>query len=213
MRSFERVTGIVAPLDRLNVDTDQIIPKQFLKSIKRTGFGANLFDAWRFADEGAIGKTPNERRLNPDFVLNQPRYQDARILLARRNFGCGSSREHAVWSLLEFGFRCVIAPSFADIFLSNCFKNGLLPIVLEEEIIDELFEMVKACTGFEIDVDLPAQAILLPAGERFEFAIDPFKKRTLIEGLDDIDLTLDYREEIAAFESRHRQRMPWIFIN
>ncbi|MCZ6641991.1 MAG: 3-isopropylmalate dehydratase small subunit [Gammaproteobacteria bacterium] len=213
MRPFEHLKGIVAPLDRLNVDTDQIIPKQFLKSIKRTGFGDNLFDAWRFADEGTIGKTPNERRLNPDFVLNQPRYQDARILLARTNFGCGSSREHAVWSLLEFGFRCVIAPSFADIFLSNCFKNGLLPIVLEEQIVDRLFEMVSAQQGFEITVDLPAQEIRLPESERFEFAIDPFKKRTLIEGLDDIDLTLDHREEIVAFESRHRQRMPWLFVN
>lgn len=213
MTPFERVSGIVAPLDRLNVDTDQIIPKQFLKSVKRTGFGDNLFDAWRFADEGAIGKTPNERRLNADFVLNQPRFQDARILLARRNFGCGSSREHAVWALLEFGFRCVIAPSFADIFLANCFKNGLLPIVLDEEIIDRLFEMVSANSGFQIAVDLPAQEIRMPDGAGFEFVIDPFKKRTLVEGLDDIDLTLDYREEIVAFEAKHRQRMPWVFIN
>ncbi len=213
MTPFERVTGIVAPLDRLNVDTDQIIPKQFLKSIKRTGFGDNLFDAWRFADEGVIGKTPNERRLKSDFVLNQPRYQDARILLARANFGCGSSREHAVWALLEFGFRCVIAPSFADIFLSNCFKNGLLPIVLEEETMGRLFEIVSANAGFEIAVDLPAQELRMPDGERFEFVIDPFKKRTLVEGLDDIDLTLDHRKEIVAFEAKHRQRMPWIFIN
>ncbi len=213
MTPFERITGIVAPLDRLNVDTDQIIPKQFLKSIKRTGFGDNLFDAWRFADEGAMGKTPNERRLNPEFVLNQPRYQDARILLARGNFGCGSSREHAVWSLLEFGFCCVIAPSFADIFLSNCFKNGLLPIVLEEKIIDLLFETVNENGGFEITVDLPAQEVRLPGGGRFEFAIDPFKKRILLEGLDDIDLTLVHREDIVAFEAVHRQRMPWIFTD
>ncbi|MCZ6616592.1 MAG: 3-isopropylmalate dehydratase small subunit [Gammaproteobacteria bacterium] len=213
MKSFKRVTGIVAPLDRLNVDTDQIIPKQFLKSIERTGFGDNLFDAWRFGDEGAIGKTPNERRINPDFVLNQPRYQDAGILLTRGNFGCGSSREHAVWSLLEFGFRCVIAPSFADIFLSNCFKNGLLPIVLKEKTIDRLFEMIDATPGFEISVDLPAQEVRLPDGERFEFAIDPFKKRTLLEGLDDIGLTMDHREEIAAFEAKHRKRMPWVFTS
>ena len=213
MTPFETVTGIVAPLDRLNVDTDQIIPKQFLKSIKRTGFGDNLFDAWRFDDEGAMGKTPNERRLNPDFVLNRPRYQDARILLARDNFGCGSSREHAVWALLEFGFRCVIAPSYADIFLSNCFKNGLLPIVLDEDTVDNLFNVTTATPGFEILVNLPLQEVRLPSGDRLRFAMDPFKKETLIKGLDDIDLTLEHREAIAAFEAEHRQRMPWIFAD
>ncbi|MEZ5550456.1 MAG: 3-isopropylmalate dehydratase small subunit [Pseudomonadales bacterium] len=215
MKAFTRESGSVLPLDRANVDTDQIIPKQFLKSIHRTGFGDNLFDAWRYLDEGAIGMTPNERRINHEFVLNDPRYQGARVLLARDNFGCGSSREHAVWALLEYGFRCVIAPSFADIFLSNCFKNGLLPIVLEENIIDELFALAGGERPLEVTVDLPRQQIELPAANgklrTLNFAIDPQKKASLVGGLDDIGLTLAHREAIAAFESSHRQAMPWLF--
>ena len=215
MRAFTQVSGIVMPLDRANVDTDQIIPKQFLKSIHRTGFGDNLFDGWRYLDEGAIGMTPNERRINHDFVLNDPRYQDAAILLARDNFGCGSSREHAVWALLEYGLRCVIAPSFADIFLSNCFKNGLLPIVLPEKNIAELFALAKGGRALALTVDLPGQHIaFLDAGgqkQRLAFDIDPQKKRSLVKGLDDIGLTLAHREDIARFESQHRQAMPWLF--
>lgn len=211
MKVFNRVTGIVVPLDRANVDTDQIIPKQFLKSIHRTGFGENLFDAWRYEDEGDIGITPNERRINRSFVLNLPKYQGGSILLARANFGCGSSREHAVWALLEYGFRCVIAPSFADIFLSNCFKNGLLPIVLEEEIIDRLFAQAGGDEPLELTVDLPAQQVISAAGECFEFAIDPNRKRSLVEGLDDIGMTLANAEAIRDFEERHRQAMPWLF--
>jgi len=205
------VSGLVAPLDRANVDTDQIIPKQFLKSIRRTGFGDFLFDGWRFLDEGDLGMTPNERRINHDFVLNQPRYQGARILLARDNFGCGSSREHAVWSLMEFGFGCVIAPSFADIFFSNCFKNGLLPVVLDAARVDELFELAAAAEPLQLSVDLPEQAIRLPDGRSFRFEIDPDRKRTLLEGLDEINLTLAQRPAIEAFEARHRERMPWLF--
>jgi len=213
VRAFTQLTGSVAPLDRANVDTDQIIPKQFLKSIHRTGFGDNLFDAWRFHDEGAIGVTPNERQINHDFVLNQPAYQGASILLARRNFGCGSSREHAVWALLEFGFRCVIAPSFADIFLSNCFKNGLLPIVLSEEKIDDLFAMLTDDGSLALDVDLPAQQVTLPGGERLDFAIDANRKRALVEGLDDIGMTLSHADSIRTFESKHAGKMPWLFVD
>jgi 3-isopropylmalate/(R)-2-methylmalate dehydratase small subunit len=211
MKPFTLVTGLVAPLDRANVDTDQIIPKQFLKSIHRTGFGDNLFDGWRYLDEGEIGRTPNERQINHDFVLNRPAYQGAQILLARRNFGCGSSREHAVWALEEYGFRCVIAPSFADIFFSNCFKNGFLPVVLEEEIVDELFKEVERNPGFSLTVDLPAQEVRLADGRVFGFEIDPTRKRSLVEGLDEIGLTLAHRSEIEAFERSHRQRMPWLF--
>jgi 3-isopropylmalate/(R)-2-methylmalate dehydratase small subunit len=205
------IAGTVAPLDRANVDTDQIIPKQYLKSIRRTGFGDYVFDAWRFLDEGDIGMTPNERRINRDFVLNQPRYQDAKILLARENFGCGSSREHAVWALMEYGLRCVIAPSFADIFFSNCFKNGLLPIVLDKQKVDELFRLADRETPLEVVVDLPAQTITLGDGSVIRFDIDPTRKRTLVEGLDDIDLTLAQRADIEAFEIGHRERMPWLF--
>jgi 3-isopropylmalate/(R)-2-methylmalate dehydratase small subunit len=208
---FTVVTGTVAPLPRANVDTDQIIPKQYLKSIRRTGFGDYLFDAWRFEDEGDIGVTPNERRMNRDFVLNQPRYQGAGMLLCGRNFGCGSSREHAVWALLEYGFRCVLAPSFADIFFSNCFKNGLLPIVLEEELIDELFVLAESDEGLTLTVDLPAQRIELPDGRSFDFALDANRKRMLVEGLDDIGLTLAEADSIRAFEELHRARMPWLF--
>jgi 3-isopropylmalate/(R)-2-methylmalate dehydratase small subunit len=211
MKAVNIVAGRVAPLDRANVDTDQIIPKQFLKSIRRTGFGDYLFDGWRFLDEGDIGMTPNERRINHQFVLNEPRYQGARILLARDNFGCGSSREHAVWALMEYGFGCVIAPSFADIFFSNCFKNGLLPIVLEEEKVEELFALSTGDAPLELVVDLPAQRIALPDGRHFEFTIDADRKRTLLEGLDEINLTLAQRDKIEVFEAGHRARRPWLF--
>jgi 3-isopropylmalate/(R)-2-methylmalate dehydratase small subunit len=211
MKPFTTLTGQVLPLDLENVDTDQIIPKQFLKSIRRTGFGDNLFDAWRFTDEGDIGVTPNERRLNHDFVLNQPRYQGANILLARRNFGCGSSREHAVWALLEYGIRCVIAPSFADIFLSNCFKNGLLPIVLDEQIVDILFARALGEDPLELRVDLPEQTAVVVGGESYVFSIDVNRKRSLLEGLDDIGQTLAHVDEIRGFEQRHRTAMPWLF--
>ena len=211
MRPFTQLSGHVVPMDRVNVDTDQIIPKQFLKSIRRTGFGDNLFDAWRFNDEGNIGVTPNERQINHEFVLNQPRYQGANMLLARRNFGCGSSREHAVWALLEYGIRCVIAPSFADIFLSNCFKNGLLPIVLEENIIDKLFEQALGAEPLELDVDLPQQVLVDAAGTKISFLIDENRKRALVEGLDDIDQTLVHSADIRRFEAEHRNTMPWLF--
>ncbi|MDH3644012.1 MAG: 3-isopropylmalate dehydratase small subunit [Gammaproteobacteria bacterium] len=213
MRPFTELSGSVTPLDRANVDTDQIIPKQFLKSIHRTGFGDNLFDAWRFSDEGNIGVTPNERQINHEFVLNQPRYQGASVLLARRNFGCGSSREHAVWALLEYGFRCVIAPSFADIFLSNCFKNGLLPIVLEEEIVEQLFEQAQGDVPLELTVSLPDQVVSVAGGKSYPFPIDPNRKRSLVEGLDDIGQTLAHVEEIKRFEERHREAQPWLFGN
>jgi len=211
MKPFKTVSGLVAPMDRANVDTDQIIPKQFLKSIHRTGFGDNLFDAWRYLDEGQIGMTPNERQINHEFVLNQPRYQEAKILLARRNFGCGSSREHAVWALAEFGFCCVIAPSFADIFYGNCFKNGFLPIVLKEEIVEDLFQQVAAQPGFSLTVDLPSQEVRLSDGRAFGFEIDANRKRSLLGGFDEIGLSLAHREEIETFEAAHRQRMPWLF--
>ncbi len=211
MKAFETFRGRVAPLDRANVDTDQIIPKQFLKSIRRTGFGDNLFDGWRYLDEGDPGKNPNERQINPDFVLNAPRYQGASILLARANFGCGSSREHAVWALEEYGFRVVVAPSFADIFFSNCFKNGVLPIVLNEKNIDELFDLANADDGLELTVDLAAQRLVLPSGAEIPFDVDPFRKRCLLEGLDDIGVTLTDADAIRVFEARHRERCPWLF--
>ena len=211
MKAVSVVSGRVAPLNRANVDTDQIIPKQFLKSIRRTGFGDYLFDGWRFLDEGDIGMTPNERRINHQFVLNEPRYQGAQILLARDNFGCGSSREHAVWALMEYGFGCVIAPSFADIFFSNCFKNGLLPIVLDEEKVEELFQLSVGDAPLELIVDLSSQRIGLADGRYFEFAIDADRKRTLLEGLDEINLTLAHRDRIEAFEAGHRARRPWLF--
>ena len=210
MRSFKQHRGIVVPMDRANVDTDQIIPKQFLKSIRRTGFGDNLFDAWRYLDEGQPGMNANERRLNHDFVLNLPRYADGSVLLARRNFGCGSSREHAVWALLEFGFRCVVAPSFADIFFSNSLKNGLLLVELSPQAIADLFEKVEATQGFELDIDLGAQKIV-GDGVDVSFEIEAERKKLLMEGLDDISLTLRYADAIRAFEEAHRQRAPWIF--
>jgi 3-isopropylmalate/(R)-2-methylmalate dehydratase small subunit len=211
MEKFVTHKGLVAPLDRANVDTDQIIPKQFLKSIKRTGFGPNLFDEWRYQDEGAPGMDNSKRPLNPDFVLNQSRYQGASVLLARRNFGCGSSREHAPWALADFGFRVIIAPSFADIFFNNCFKNGLLPIVLDDDTVDRLFREVEAEEGYQLEIDLPAQAITLPDGSNIAFEIDSFRKHCLVNGLDDIDLTLQQADAIKAYEERRAEREPWVF--
>lgn len=211
MEAFHKLTGLVAPLDRSNVDTDAIIPKQFLKSIKRTGFGPNLFDAWRYLDHGEPGQDCSERPLNPDFMLNQPRYQGASILLTRKNFGCGSSREHAPWALLDYGFRVVIAPSFADIFFNNCFKNGILPIVLEEKIVDQLFREVASRDGYELTVVLESQTVTTPTGESFGFEVDPFRKRCLLQGLDDIGLTLEHADEIRAYEQRRQQQAPWLF--
>ena len=211
MEPFSVHRGTVVPLDRANVDTDQIIPKQFLKSIKRTGFGENLFDAWRFIDEGEIGKTPNERKINKEFILNDPRYQGVSILLGRRNFGCGSSREHAVWALFEFGIRCVIAPSFADIFYNNCFKNGLLPIVLKEEIIEYLFGLATGSPALEIEVNLETQRLFVETADDIPFEIEPGRKELLLLGLDDIGMTFKHSDEIREFEARHRQAMPWIF--
>jgi len=210
MQAFDTHTGLVAPLDRANVDTDQIIPKQFLKSIRRTGFGENLFDAWRFLDEGDMTKTANEREINRDFVLNEPRYQGASVLVTRTNFGCGSSREHAVWALLEYGFRCVIAPSFADIFSGNSLRNGLLLVTLPDAAVGDLIERAQSVPGFSLTVDLPGQTI---AGEGFaaSFDIEPERKRLLAEGLDEIAQTLRYAKAIRAFEEAHRQRMPWVF--
>jgi len=210
MKKFKTVTGIVAPLDRANVDTDQIIPKQFLKSIKRTGFGPNLFDEWRYLDEGQPGQDCKGRPLNEQFVLNHCRYQGASVLLARRNFGCGSSREHAPWALEDYGFRCVIAPSYADIFFNNCFKNGLLPVVLSEDIVDRLFAAVAASEGYSLTIDLENQNIVTP-DEEISFEVDSFRKECLIHGLDDIGLTLNDAEAIREFEVGHRQRSPWVF--
>jgi len=211
MGKFVRLNGLVAPLDRPNVDTDAIIPKQFLKSIKRTGFGVNLFDAWRYLDAGEPGMDNSRRPLNTSFVLNQPRYAGAQILLARENFGCGSSREHAPWALMDYGFRVVIAPSFADIFFNNCFKNGLLPVVLDAAAVDQLFREVEAASGYRLTVDLAQQRVTTPAGQNFDFTIDPFRKDCLLNGLDEIGLTLKHAEEIRAFEARRRTEQPWLF--
>jgi 3-isopropylmalate/(R)-2-methylmalate dehydratase small subunit len=211
MRTFTVLQGLVAPLDRANVDTDAIIPKQFLKSIKRTGFGPNLFDEWRYLDMGQPGVDNNRRALNPRFVLNEPRYKGAAILLARKNFGCGSSREHAPWALLDYGFRCVIAPSFADIFFNNSFKNGLLPIVLTEAQVDRLFAECQAFPGFRLTVDLAQQSITAPGGEAMHFDIDGFRKDCLLNGLDEIALTLRNADKIRAYEERRRRSEPWIF--
>jgi 3-isopropylmalate/(R)-2-methylmalate dehydratase small subunit len=212
MEKFTRHEGLAAPLDRANVDTDAIIPKQFLKSIKRTGFGVNLFDAWRYLDHGEPGMNPSSRKPNPDFVLNQARYRGATILLARKNFGCGSSREHAPWALADYGFRAVIAPSFADIFFNNSFKNGLLPIVLPESQVDRLFHDVEAFPGFRLVIDLAAQTVAYPDGSQsFGFDVDPFRKHCLLNGLDDIGLTLQHVEEIRAFEAKRKTEQPWLF--
>jgi 3-isopropylmalate/(R)-2-methylmalate dehydratase small subunit len=207
---FQVHSGLVAPLDRANVDTDAIIPKQFLKSIRRTGFGPNLFDAWRYLDHGEPGKDNSKRPLNPDFVLNQPRYQGASILLARSNFGCGSSREHAPWALLQAGFRAVVAPSFADIFFNNCTKNGLLPVVLPELVIDRLFHDVAAHVGYRLTVDLPRQKLIEPGGAEHYFDVDPFRKFCLLNGFDDVELTLRHKDKIEAFEKKRLGEQPWL---
>lgn len=212
MEKFTVLNGLVAPLDRANVDTDQIIPQRFLRSIRRTGFGANLFDAWRYRDGGGADGLQAGRTLNPDFVLNQPRYQGATILLARKNFGCGSSREHAPWALGEYGFRALIAPSYADIFYSNCCKNGLLPVVLSEAEVDRLFHDVAAFPGFRLTVDLERQTVATMDGSRtMNFEIDPFRKYCLVKGLDEIGLTLRHADKIREFEERRRVEQPWLF--
>ena len=211
MKAFTQLTAIVAPLDRSNVDTDAIIPKQFLKSIKRTGFGVNCFDEWRYLDKGEVGMDNSRRPLNPDFSLNQPQYKNAQILLTRKNFGCGSSREHAPWALDDYGFRAIIAPSFADIFFNNCYKNGLLPIVLSEEIVDKLFNEVAQNTGYQLTIDLHNQTVTTPSGEAFSFDITEHRKHCLLNGLDEIGLTLQHAEEIKAFENNRKQQFPWLF--
>ncbi|MFT6955489.1 MAG: 3-isopropylmalate/(R)-2-methylmalate dehydratase small subunit [Halieaceae bacterium] len=211
MKSFTTLNGLVAPMDRANVDTDLIIPKQFLKSIKRTGFGPNLFDGVRYLDEGEPGQDNSTRPLNPDFPLNAVRYQGASVLLARVNFGCGSSREHAPWALEDYGFRCVIAPSFADIFYNNCFKNGVLPVVLAEDVVAALFDAMYAEEGYTLDVDLESQTVKTPAGETLSFAVDSFRKHCLLNGLDDIGLTLQSEHAIRDFEGRWQQKSPWLF--
>jgi len=211
MEKFVSREGLVAPLDRANVDTDAIIPKQFLKSILRTGYGPNLFDAWRYLDHGEPGMDNSKRPLNPDFVLNQPRYRGAQILLARENFGCGSSREHAPWSLLQSGFQAVIAPSFADIFYNNSFKNGLLLIRLDARVVDKLIKEVLATPGYRLAVDLEQQSVTTPGGETLKFEIDPARKHSLLNGLDEIGLSLQHADEIRAYEERHRQQQPWLY--
>ncbi len=211
MQVFSIEKGIVIPLDRPNVDTDAIIPKQFLKSIQRSGFGPNLFDEWRYLDLGEPGKDNTNRPLNEDFELNQPRYQGGTILLARENFGCGSSREHAVWALDDFGIRVIIAPSFADIFFNNTSKNGILAIKLSEDVVDTMFSQVKSHPGYELSVDLSAQIIIQPDGEQVSFEIDPFKKHCLLNGLDDIGLTLQHTDEIESYEQSRKQQAPWLF--
>ena len=211
MEKFHTFTGLVAPMDRANVDTDAIIPKQFLKSIKRSGFGQNLFDEWRYLDHGEPGMDPAQRQPNPDFVLNQPRYQAAQILLARANFGCGSSREHAPWSLQDYGFRVIVASSFADIFFNNCFKIGLLPIILDSAILDRLFEEVKLNIGYSLTVDLENQMVITPNKEAFNFEVDSFRKHCLLNGLDEIGLTLQHAEKIKQFEQKRRTEQPWLF--
>lgn len=213
MEPFTKFDGLVAPLDRSNVDTDAIIPKQFLKSTQRAGFGPYLFDDWRYEDTGEPGMDCSTRPLNMDFVLNQSRYEGASIMLARENFGCGSSREHAPWALLDYGFRVVIAPSFADIFFSNCFKNGILPIVLDAAIVEELFQAAEAKEGYSINVDLPAQKLTTPDGDEIAFEVDGFRKHCLVEGLDDIDLTLQHVDEIRAYETKRREQTPWLFVD
>ena len=212
MEKFTRLEGLVAPLDRANVDTDAIIPKQFLKSIKRSGFGANLFDAWRFLDHGEPGMDPSSRQPNPDFLLNQPRYKGASILLERKNFGCGSSREHAPWALGDYGFKAMIAPSYGEIFYNNSLKNGLLPIVLAEAEVDRLFHDVEAFPGFRLVVDLERQTVSTLDGSKvFRFEIDPSRKHSLIHGLDEIGTTLQHADAIRAFEDKHKTRQPWLF--
>ena len=211
MEKFTIHTGLAAPLDRENVDTDAIIPKQFLKSIHRTGFGPNLFDAWRYLDPGEPGQDPAARKPNPDFVLNQPRFKGASILVARKNFGCGSSREHAPWALQQYGFKAIIAPSYADIFFNNCFKNGLLPIVLPDFHLDHLFQEIAAHLGYRLTIDLPAQTVSTPSGLVMRFDVEPFRKECLVNGWDDIGLTLRRQDAIRAYEERRRRAEPWVF--
>ncbi|MBO9481523.1 3-isopropylmalate dehydratase small subunit [Salinisphaera sp. G21_0] len=213
MQAFTVHQGLVAPLDRANVDTDMIIPKQFLKSIKRTGFGVNLFDELRYQDEGYPGQDCTKRPLNPEFVLNQPRFQGVSILLARQNFGCGSSREHAPWALDDFGFRCVIAPSFADIFYNNCFKNGILPITLSDEVVEQLFQEVAASEGYQLTADLQREVVVKPDGTELPFSIDAFRRHCLVNGLDDIGLTLQNADQIRNFEQRYKADNPWLFAS
>jgi 3-isopropylmalate/(R)-2-methylmalate dehydratase small subunit len=211
MDKFTQLNGLVAPMDRANVDTDAIIPKQFLKSIKRSGFGPNLFDEWRYLDHGEPGMDNSRRPLNPDFVLNQPRYRGAQVLLARENFGCGSSREHAPWALADYGFRAIIAPSYADIFYNNCFKNGLLPIVLDAATVDKLFQEAAASEGYRLTIDLEAQTVATPGGVSFRFEIGEFRKYCLLNGLDDIGLTLQNADKIRVYEERRKVEAPWLF--
>ena len=211
MKAFTRLNGLVCPLDRANVDTDAIIPKQFLKSIKRSGFGPYLFDEWRYADYGEPGMDCTNRPKRAEFVLNQPRYQGAQVLLARDNFGCGSSREHAPWAIEDYGFRVVIAPSFADIFFSNTYKNGLLPIVASSEVVDRLFKECEATEGYKLDVDLEAQTVTTPTGFSFKFDITPHRKHCMLNGLDEIGLTLQHADAIRAFETKHKAAQPWLF--
>jgi len=211
MQKFTLHKGLVAPMDRANVDTDAIIPKQFLKSIRKTGFGPNLFDEWRYLDQpGQPGVPESDRKPNPDFVLNQPRYKGASILLARKNFGCGSSREHAPWAIDQYGFRAVIAPSFADIFFNNCFKNGLLPIVLPDAAVARLFDEINAFPGYELTVDLPRQVVVKPDGAEIPFEVQAFRKQCLINGWDDIGLTLRHADKIRSFEAERLAKMPWL---
>jgi 3-isopropylmalate/(R)-2-methylmalate dehydratase small subunit len=210
MQAFTRHLGLAAPLDRANVDTDQIIPKQFLKSIRRQGFGVNLFDEWRYLDPGAPGQDASSRRPNPNFVLNLPRYRGASILVTRSNFGCGSSREHAPWALEEFGFRALIAPSYADIFFSNCLKNGLLPVVLDDAIVQQLLAQIDSQPGYKLTVDLAQQTVVTPAGQSFAFSLDPFRRQCLLNGWDDIGLTLRHSDRIKAFEAERLARCPWL---
>ena len=211
MEKFVKQEGLVAPIDRANVDTDAVIPKQYLKSILRTGYGPNLFDEWRYLDHGEPGMDHSKRPLNPDFVLNQPRYRGATVLLARENFGCGSSREHAPWALLQYGFQAVIAPSFADIFYNNSLKNGLLLIKLDAQTVDRLFREVHANKGYRLAVDLEQQTVTTPTGEHIKFDIDPFAKHSILNGLDEIGLSLEHADKIKAFEARHRASQPWLF--
>ncbi len=210
MKPFNVHKGLVAPMDRENVDTDAIIPKQFLKSIRKTGFGPNLFDEWRYLDKGEPGQDPATRKPNPDFVLNQPRYAGASVLLARKNFGCGSSREHAPWAIDQYGFRALIAPSFADIFFNNCFKNGLLPIVLPEAAVSRLFDEVAAFPGYSLTIDLERQVVVEPQGQEIPFDVQPFRKYCLLNGLDDIGLTLRHKDKIAQYEAQRLATKPWL---
>ncbi|MBV1915918.1 MAG: 3-isopropylmalate dehydratase small subunit [Pseudomonadales bacterium] len=213
MKKFIQLNGLVAPMDQSNVDTDQIIPKQFLKSIKRSGFGPNLFDAWRYLDEGEPGMDNSSRPLNPDFVLNKPEFKGVSIMLARQNFGCGSSREHAPWALEDFGFQALIAPSYADIFYNNCFKNGILPVILSEEIVDRLFQEQKASEGYSLDINLETQLVTTPSGEQFSFEVDDFRKHCLLNGLDDIGITLQDETVIHSYEQQRKKEKAWLFAD